>query len=165
MAGSLVGPALKLDRLPRNSESEAEDDSATGAMAAEESSPSESFSDGWDHKSSGDAIDIEGEEEDTEGEEDDRSGDDRSIGGEDRSDDGTTVPEYERLRQENIRKNQARLQELGIEHLAMSLKSSGRTKRAAGSRGLHPSRQNLTVKPKPRASDGERSRTPVRYIA
>jgi hypothetical protein len=131
-------------------------------MAAEESSQSESFSDGWDHKSSGDEEDIEGEEEDTEGEEDDSEGDSGNTGDEDAIDDDTRVLEYERLRQENIRKNHARLQELGIVNLAMSLKSAGRTKKTVGGRGQQPLRQILTVTPTPRASDGERSRMPVR---
>lgn len=79
-----------------------EDDSATSAMAYEESSQSEFENDGWDHESERDEEGIEWEGEDTEGE-------DQSRGEEDRSDDNTMVQEYERLRQENIKKNHARL--------------------------------------------------------
>lgn len=140
-------------------------DSATEAMAIEESSLSRSESDAWDHESEGDDEEIEGEGADTEGEESDPEAEDESAGEEDGSDENTMVPEYERLRQENIKKNRHRLQELGILNLAMSLKSSGRTKKAAGGRGQQPPGQTSEVTAKPRASCEKRGNLPVRYNA
>lgn len=88
-----------------------EDDSATDAMAYEESSQSDSENDRWDHENEGDEEEIEWAGEDTKEEEEEGEGEDQSRGEEDRSDNNTTVPEYERLRQEIIKKNHARLQE------------------------------------------------------
>lgn len=47
-------------------------------------------------------------------------------------DEEATVPEYERLRQENLRKNSLKLQELGVPLVAASLRESTTTKAAGG---------------------------------
>ena len=99
------------------------------------------------------------------GDDSDPDAKDQSIGEEDGSDNNTRVPEYKRLRQKNIKNNRHRLQELGILSLAMLLKSSSRTKKAAGGLGQQPPRQTSKVTAKPRASCEKRNNSPVRYIA
>ena len=62
------------------------------------------------------------------------------------------VPEYERLRQANLRKNALKLQELGVPILAASLKESTTTcsTEAATGEGIHAN--HATVKSTHRAS-------------
>lgn len=128
--------------------------SDTSAMAISETSQSRSESD---------EQEIEGEWEDTEMDDSVSEAEDQSAGEQGGGDDNASVLEYERLRQENIRKNRHRLQELGIVDLAMSLQSSGRTKNVRGVRGHHPIGQTSKVTANPRATS--RSNSAVGYIA
>ena len=128
-----------------------EHDIDTNAMAISESAQGSSESD---------ERALEGEWEDTESPDFVSEAENRSAREHDGGDDNVGVPEYERLRQENIRKNRHRLQELGILDLAKSLQSSGRTKNVGGGRRHHPIRATSKVPANPHTRG--RSNSPVR---
>jgi len=76
-------------------------------------------------------------------------------------DEDAEVPEYERLRQENIKKNSLKLEELGVLNLAANFKSSTITSEAAGGEGH---RASLKATRNPSASSLEKRRNTVGYL-
>ena len=114
-----------------------EDDTSTGARSFEESEGSEHESEGEEHSSKE----------------------------EDGINNNTKVPEYKRLRQENIKKNSIKQQELGVLNLAASQKSLAMTTEATRGKGKRSSGQKAMATRIPCASNQKKRRNIVRYVA